>query len=400
MSKRLFAFVLLFFMFCFANFGYAENAPKNEELQSELDSINLQLEYMKLKVGNTKKKLRALEGRARAKKSELEVLSKQFQLHAEKRQNLDAKLSDIRKKIDESRKQTKGVLLRYRRSLVQLHKIKQNALISSAFSSKSLNTFLNKYQMVKYMLRNDQEMVDAIRSQSQKLSQRMQLADKMNKRLDSLQEELKAREDKLKSASKALNAMLSTLVIEKKIFLARQKKLQKSSLELNSKIQKIENERKKNEVAFEKEIDEKTPAKIDKVTVAVQSPDRGNGADMMNFLWPLTTSKIQNVSSAKNDDKAIEIYLKSDSEVHSVARGKIMYKGNLGSLGSVVIIGHKRGFSSVYAGMNDIWAGLGQVVAQGEVIGKMYSNQGSSLHFEIRFGGKKKNPLSYLPKLK
>jgi murein DD-endopeptidase MepM/ murein hydrolase activator NlpD len=68
--------------------------------------------------------------------------------------------------------------------------------------------------------------------------------------------------------------------------------------------------------------------------------------------------------------------------------------------GNHVIIDHGNGFVTLYAHLNSIYVKQGESVAAGQQIGSV-GNTGNStgphLHFEIRYQGVPRNPLSYLP---
>ncbi len=71
-----------------------------------------------------------------------------------------------------------------------------------------------------------------------------------------------------------------------------------------------------------------------------------------------------------------------------------------GGYGNHVIIDHGNGFVTLYAHLNSIYVKPGENVVRGEQIGSV-GNTGNStgphLHFEIRYQGVPRNPLSYLP---
>jgi murein DD-endopeptidase MepM/ murein hydrolase activator NlpD len=67
--------------------------------------------------------------------------------------------------------------------------------------------------------------------------------------------------------------------------------------------------------------------------------------------------------------------------------------------GCHVIIDHGGGKITLYAHFQKLYVTTGQYVAQGQVLGEMGStghSTGSHLHFEIKIGGKRYNPLSYI----
>lgn len=67
--------------------------------------------------------------------------------------------------------------------------------------------------------------------------------------------------------------------------------------------------------------------------------------------------------------------------------------------GCHVIIDHGNGKTTLYAHFQKLYVKEGQSVVRGDVLGEMGStgySTGSHLHFEVRFGGKRYNPLSYI----
>jgi len=101
--------------------------------------------------------------------------------------------------------------------------------------------------------------------------------------------------------------------------------------------------------------------------------------------------------SGDESSAALQIKVSAGTEIMATAKGKVLYKGTISGLGDVIIIGHQRGFSTVYAKLDNIWVGLNQIVEKGETIGQIAGGRNQALHFEIRFGGKKQLPLPYLP---
>ncbi len=387
----------------------AKTQPQDkDELQLELDSVNLQIEYLDLKVKDNRKRVRNLEKKIKSKKSQIQKLKDQVLSLADSKNLIKSEIESLQNQINEGTKEIKQTIARYRSRLVQLHRIKQGTLLGSVFSAKDLNSFLNRYQMVKYLLKNDKELIKSLNTQNSKLKKDRADLNKKNQLLQLNQQQFDKQSKKLNTESKSLNAMLSTLVLEKKLFLKKQKDLKASKDKLELEFQKIEGQRIANPGKLEAEISKDAPALETKPVTPTQPakvarlPESASkAAKVMNFNWPIDRKDRKSFTQlGKAGSYALNIFVKSESEVKSAGRGKILYKGNIGGLGNVIIVGHERGFSTVYAKIDDIWVGLGQIVEKNTTIGRIYGTKDSPLHFEIRFGGKKQPPLNFLPSIK
>ena len=86
--------------------------------------------------------------------------------------------------------------------------------------------------------------------------------------------------------------------------------------------------------------------------------------------------------------------------IRATADGKIIHAGRKGGYGKTIILRHAGRFTTLYAHMNGYAKGMrtGQRVKQGETIGYVGStgySTGPHLHYEFRFDGVHRNPLTY-----
>ncbi|MEM7554226.1 MAG: M23 family metallopeptidase [Cyanobacteria bacterium P01_A01_bin.84] len=95
--------------------------------------------------------------------------------------------------------------------------------------------------------------------------------------------------------------------------------------------------------------------------------------------------------------------------VQAIAPGKVVFAGEKGSYGNLVIINHEGGLQSRYAHLESVQVNLGQTVNQGDLLGAVGSTgeptiKRSHLHLEIRssssLGWVAKDPKEYLSKIK
>ncbi len=115
------------------------------------------------------------------------------------------------------------------------------------------------------------------------------------------------------------------------------------------------------------------------------------------FHWPLAGWLTQGY---RYDHRAIDIAAPTGTPILAADRGVVVRAGwNQQGYGLFVIIDHNIDYVTLYAHLSEVLVEEGQVVAQGDLIGKVGStgnSTGPHLHFEIRDFGRLTNPLELL----
>lgn len=118
-----------------------------------------------------------------------------------------------------------------------------------------------------------------------------------------------------------------------------------------------------------------------------------------HFTWPLYGWLTQ---TYRFDHRAVDIAATFGTPVAAADRGVVLRAGwNNQGYGLFVVIDHNIDYVTLYAHLSEILVKEGDVVAQGQVIGKVGStgnSTGPHLHFEIRDFGRLTNPLELLGK--
>lgn len=109
---------------------------------------------------------------------------------------------------------------------------------------------------------------------------------------------------------------------------------------------------------------------------------------------------------ASSNHKGVDISRNNGNSVYAVKDGKVTAVGVSGrpgrGYGRRIVLDHGNGLSTLYAHLQSFNVRDGQVVKQGDVIGKVGSTGGSTgphLHFEIRVNGSQVNPKRFIPEL-
>ena len=124
------------------------------------------------------------------------------------------------------------------------------------------------------------------------------------------------------------------------------------------------------------------------------------------FIWPITgrlTSRYGKrkhpIHGSKHFHRGIDISAKPGTSIKATAAGVVVFSGNGGNYGKMIIVKHKKGYLSVYAHARKLFVKKGAYVKQGKRIAEVGSTgrtTGSHLHFEIKTNVKSVNPLRAL----
>lgn len=129
------------------------------------------------------------------------------------------------------------------------------------------------------------------------------------------------------------------------------------------------------------------------------------------FLWPLNGyntlsslfgGRIHPVTGKPNNHTGIDIPAPKGTPILAAKSGvvitSVLGSGSSWSYGNYVVVSHSDGTSTLYAHMSKRSVKEGQTVKQGQKLGEVGTtgrSTGNHLHFEIRVGGSRRDPVNY-----
>lgn len=126
------------------------------------------------------------------------------------------------------------------------------------------------------------------------------------------------------------------------------------------------------------------------------------------FNWPLSGRLTSSygwrrhpVSGRKSFHTGIDIAANHGTPIKAAASGVVIFSGDGGSYGKMVILKHKKGYFTVYAHASKLLVKKGQYVKKGRRIARVGStglSTGPHLHFEVKKNKKRINPHSAFKK--
>ena len=133
---------------------------------------------------------------------------------------------------------------------------------------------------------------------------------------------------------------------------------------------------------------------------SAQSGSVGSGVSASGLIWPVhgpVTSTFGWRWGRMHE--GIDIAVPSGTPVVAAGSGTVISAGWLGGYGNLVVIDHGNGLATAYGHNSSLAVGVGQSVAQGQVIaysGSTGHSTGPHVHFEVRVNGSAVDPLGYL----
>jgi murein DD-endopeptidase MepM/ murein hydrolase activator NlpD len=97
--------------------------------------------------------------------------------------------------------------------------------------------------------------------------------------------------------------------------------------------------------------------------------------------------------------EGIDLAVPVGTPVVAAAAGTVIVAGWFGGYGNLVVVDHGNGFSTAYGHNTSVTVGVGQFVAQGQLVsysGSTGHSTGPHVHFEVRVNGSPVDPLGYL----
>lgn len=156
------------------------------------------------------------------------------------------------------------------------------------------------------------------------------------------------------------------------------------------------------QVTSVKEKKEETKPTFAKRRENIKKYDDKNIPSFSGFIWPVKGkifSRFEQTGERRHD--GIDISAPEGTPVKASAGGRVIYSGSgIRGYGNIIIIKHTNNYFTVYAHNRENHVLEGDIVKQGQIIGKVGSTgkaTGPHLHFEIRKGKTPVDPLKLLP---
>ncbi len=366
-----------------------------EDQQTEVDKINEQIEGVSTEIRTCHQNIIKIEKSIATKQTQIDKANKK----------IDANMDVLRQRL-------KAIYIAGDVSSLEV-----------ILGAKDFSDFLDKLQVVQYVSNHDEELINKIQKQLNSIS-------KEKKELEGDKEDLEEEKSTLETKQKELNTILEenkeTLASLKSEADATQLNISLSEEELSGLSSEIqEYYRKQREALAAQQAAAAAAAQNDSGdesdsgssggsvsidTGAATQIDAGSG-----WVWPTpgayTLTAEFGESRSYESHGGIDIGASMGTAIYAANSGTVVSSNNScnhvssggnwcdcgGGYGNFVWILHDNGYETIYGHMTTTAVGTGDRVSAGQLIGYVGSSgwsTGPHLHFELRIGGVRSNPLN------
>lgn len=321
-----------------------------------------------------------------AAQNDVKNLSDKIADNEDKLDDINSQLTKLNKEIKQLESDLKEAEAKYNKQeealkekLILGYEMGEATYLDVLLNSKGILDFLSNYYFISEILKNDNDLLDSIEEQKQKIEKNKQ-----------------EQEDK-----------------------KREVKTQKAEQEKINVLLKNQKEEKQNKISQLSKEEKDLQAKIDEYDALIREEERkasqiasgSSGAYVGgNKKWPLPGhtrissgygGRNTGIPGASTNHKGIDLPAPSGSNVVSVLDGKVIFTGYNKYRGYYIMVDHGGGVVTLYqhCQANSFKVSVGSKVKGGQTIvlsGNTGIGSGPHLHFEVLINGSNVNPATWL----
>jgi septal ring factor EnvC (AmiA/AmiB activator) len=397
MNSRTILIALLLILGLFASSSVAQRSELRQK-RSDLEKLRKEIDQFEQKI----------KGRERKEHATLELLDN-YDHQSSLLRKLIGKLQDEEKSLSRDIDRDRALIgnlservgflkTEYARYVTTAYKSGRTYDLELLLTARSLNQMLIRSEYLKRFSEQRRQDIDSISDQrSDLVSENMKLERQLANRRQLIAE--KAREEKkLAGRVQSRKALLAEIRKDKRNYTREINRRLEDAKKLEQLVAGLIDREKAG-------TDRKPRDQSARPNSSVSQP--GTGFDLLKgkLSWPVSQGKIIGRFGVQENptlhtvtqNTGIDIGVSSGTPVDAVAPGEVSTIWWLPSFGNLVIVNHQNGYRTVYAHLLEIAVNEGDVLNEGDQIGKSgEALSGPQLHFEIWKDREKQDPLLWL----
>ena len=278
-----------------------------------------------------------------------------------------------------------------RRRLVDIYKRGPLFTTEAILSARSFGELVARYKYLHLLALRDRSLVGRVEQLRDEIKQDRDRLLTLQNALEENRSDKRREEERLRALERERVTTLAQTKREVKAAEARLERIKASETQLTNEIASLDAARRRTETARPN-------------TVRAASTIKTSHYGKLD--WPVDGSLVYTFGKAQTSSNTtirwngVGIKASVGTSVRSVADGKVVSVGQLGTYGLTVIVDHGGGDYSIYGSLNRADVKQQQTVTKGQVIGGVGISDPdlpAHLHFEIRHGGADGRPSSVDP---
>ena len=333
-------------------------------------------------------KINALQSDVDAASSRLDQLETVLALHQRKLDRLNQLYELQTRKLVFLQGQHKEAVARLSKRLVEIYTSERTSSMAVVLESGSFSDMLDQLEFLNTIGRQDRKVAGEVETAKLQMQETRNSTRKTRRQVAETTATVAARtaeqravrdrlawsQRQLATARRDKRTTLSTVQEDKEAALGHMRDLQAESASLAAKIRSAQS------------------------SSVVPAPT--GAASAAGYVWP-----VQGVLTSSYGwrwgrmHEGLDIAVSSGTSVVAAAAGTVIVAGWTGGYGYLVVVDHGGGVSTAYAHNTGVAVGVGQQVAQGQLVaysGSTGNSTGPHVHFEVRINGGAVDPLGYL----
>ena len=348
------------------------------KLAEQKKDIQAQLKAVQADKSNALKKKELLEDQIDLIRQEIANINEQIamydQLIAEKTVELEQAEADEKAQFD-----------LFCRRMRHMEEQGETSYWSILFTSGDFSELLDNYMMIEEIIQYDNQVIDSLVALQEKVANDRTVLEEAQAEQEEAKAQQMAAQDELKAQEDEVDKLIAEISAQEDLLEEMEEELNKAARALDAQIKAKERE---------------------------YAAQVANVPSESGYLWPLpggyntisslAGGRIHPVTGKPGNHAGIDIPAPSGTNIYAAKSGVVIHAakgtGSSWSYGNYVIVSHSDGTSTLYAHMSRIGCKEGQTVKQGDVVGYVGTtgrSTGNHLHFEVRSGSTRKDPVNY-----